>query len=55
MRAMNKRVLYLVEKAVPAEQTPADFMGLIKSRFDWDNPEADIPRLIAENLPSVGF
>jgi hypothetical protein len=29
-------------------------MGLIKGRFDWDNPEADIPRLIAEGLPWGG-
>jgi hypothetical protein len=28
-------------------------MGLIRSRFDWDNPEADIPRLIAEDLPTI--
>jgi hypothetical protein len=48
---MKKPVLYLVEKAVPAEQIPADLMGLIRSRFDWDNPEADIPGLIAEYLP----
>jgi len=51
MRAMKKPVLYLVENAVPAAQSPADVMGLIKSRFDWDNPKADIPRLIAEDLP----
>jgi hypothetical protein len=49
MRAMKKDVLYLVEKG--AKETPADIMGLIKGRFDWDNPEADIPRLIVENLP----
>lgn len=49
MRAMKKDILYLVEKG--AKETPADIMGLIKGRFDWDNPEADIPRLIAENLP----
>jgi hypothetical protein len=55
MRAMRKPVLYLVEKAVPPEQTPADVMGLIRSRFDWDNPEADIPRLIAEDLPNIGL
>jgi nucleoside 2-deoxyribosyltransferase len=53
MRAMKKPVLYLVEKAVPASQSPADVMGLISSRFDWDNPEADIPRLIAEDLPLI--
>lgn len=50
MRAMKRPVLYLIEKAVPAEQIPADVMGLIRSRFKWDDPEADIPRLIAENL-----
>jgi len=50
MRAMKKPVLYLVEKRVPAAQIPADMMGLIRSWFDWDNPEADIPRLIAEDL-----
>jgi hypothetical protein len=53
MRAMNKPVLFLVEKAVP--QSAADVMGLIKGRFDWDNPEADIPRLIAEDLKIDGF
>src|SRR5262249_19097169 len=55
MRAMKKPVLYLVEKGVPAAQIPTDLMGLIRSRFDWDNPEADIPRLIAENLPTLGL
>ena len=34
-------------------QIPADLMGLIRSRFDWDNPGADIPRLIAEYLPNI--
>jgi hypothetical protein len=55
MRAMKKPVLYLVEKAVPTARTPADLMGLIKGRFDWDNPEADIPRLIAQDLPEIGI
>jgi hypothetical protein len=50
MRAMKKPVLYLVEKAVPAAHIPADVMGLIKSRFDWDNPQADIPQLVAQDL-----
>jgi hypothetical protein len=49
MRAMQKPVLYLVEKSV--EQVPADVAGLIKSRFDWDNPQANIPQLIAQDLP----
>lgn len=49
MRAMQKPVLYLVEKSV--EQVPADVAGLIKSRFDWDNPQASIPQLIAQDLP----
>lgn len=49
MRAMNKPVLYLVEKSVT--QVPADVAGLIKSRFDWDNPRADIPQLVAQDLP----
>jgi hypothetical protein len=53
MRAMKKDILYLVEKG--AKETPADIMGLIKGRFDWDNPEADIPRLIAENLPTLSL
>jgi hypothetical protein len=53
MRAMKKPVLYLIEKAVTAEQIQPDVMGLIRSRFDWDNPEADIPRLIAEDLPTI--
>jgi hypothetical protein len=50
MRAMKKPVLYLVEKSVAQAQVPADVAGLIKSRFDWDNPQADIPRLIAQEL-----
>jgi hypothetical protein len=56
MRAMKKPVLFLVEKAVPTTQSPADVMGLIKGQFDWNNPEADIPRLVAEYLPTFdGF
>jgi hypothetical protein len=49
MRAMKKPVLYLVEKSVA--QMPADVAGLISSRFDWDDPKADIPQLIAQDLP----
>jgi hypothetical protein len=49
MRAMKKPVLYLVEKSVA--QIPADVAGLIKSRFDWDNPQANIPQLITQDLP----
>jgi hypothetical protein len=48
MRAMKKPVLYLVEKAVA--EVPADVAGLIKSRFDWDHPQTDIPQLIAQEL-----
>lgn len=50
MRAIKKPVMYLVEKAIPAEQIPADVAGLIMSRFDWDNPQADIPGLVAQEL-----
>lgn len=49
MRAMKKPVLYLVEKSV--EQVPADVAGLIKSRFDWDNPQVNIPQLVGQDLP----
>ncbi|RPI43575.1 MAG: hypothetical protein EHM59_15065 [Betaproteobacteria bacterium] len=49
MRAMKKPVLYLVEKAVA--QVPADVAGLIQGRFDWDNPQANIPQLVAQDLP----
>ena len=48
MRAMKKPVLYLVEKSV--DPVPADVAGLIKSRFDWDDPRADIPGLVAQDL-----
>jgi hypothetical protein len=48
MRAMDKPVLYLVERGVEVE--PADVVGLIKTRFDWLNPEADIPALVAKHL-----
>jgi predicted nucleotide-binding protein len=50
MRVMGKPVLYLVEKLVPPAHLPADLAGLIKSRFDWDNPQADIPLLVTEEL-----
>ena len=46
MRAMRRPVLYLVEKNV--EVTPVDVTGLIKDRFDWLNPQADIPTLVAK-------
>jgi len=49
MRAMKKPVLYLVEKLVT--QIPVDVVGLINSRFDWDNPQANIPQLIDQDLP----
>lgn len=49
MRAMRKPVLYLVENTVTV--VPADVAGLIKSRFDWQNPQADIPSLVAKELP----
>jgi hypothetical protein len=29
----------------------ADVAGLIQSRFDWDNPQANIPQLVAQDLP----
>jgi hypothetical protein len=32
-------------------QVPADVAGLIQSRFDWDNPQANIPQLVAQDLP----
>jgi hypothetical protein len=48
MRAMKKPILYLVEKSVT--HVPADVAGLIKGRFDWENPQADIPQLIAQDL-----
>jgi hypothetical protein len=44
MRARRKPVLYLIEKDV--EVLPADVTGLIQSRFDWLNPQADIPTLV---------
>ncbi len=48
MRAMRKPVLYLVEKSM--EVAPADVAGLIKERFDWLNPQADIPELVNNYL-----
>jgi hypothetical protein len=44
MRAMRKPVLYLVEKNVKV--VPVDVAGLIKARFDWQNPQADIPKIV---------
>jgi hypothetical protein len=49
MRAMHRPVTYLVEKAVTV--VPADVAGLIQSRFDWLNPQAEIPQLVAQDLP----
>lgn len=49
MRAMKKPVLYLVEKSVA--YVPADVAGLINSRFDWNDPQATIPQLVAQDLP----
>jgi hypothetical protein len=48
MRAMQKPVLYQVETNVRI--LPVDVMGLIKSRFDWQNPQADIPQLVESDL-----
>lgn len=48
MRAMNKPVLYLVEKSIAI--APADVAGLIQSRFDWLKPGDDIPALVATDL-----
>ncbi len=48
MRAMGKRVLYLVERDVEFE--PADVGGLIKDRFHWDNPEPDVRKAIFQEL-----
>jgi predicted nucleotide-binding protein len=48
MRAMRKPVLYLVENTVAV--VPADVAGLIQSRFDWKNPQGDIPALVAKEL-----
>ena len=53
MRAMKKPVLYLVEKSVPASQIPADVLGLIQARFDWDKPTDDIPKLVAAELSAA--
>jgi hypothetical protein len=44
MRAMRKPVLWLIEK--DAKAVPVDVAGLIRVRFDWLNPQADIPALI---------
>lgn len=49
MRGMRRPVTYLVEKGVTL--VPADVAGLIQSRFDWLNPQADIPQLLAQDLP----
>ena len=48
MRAAGKPVLYLVEKDVTV--FPADVDGLIKDRFEWDNPEPDIRSAIFTEL-----
>jgi len=51
MRAMGKRVLYLVEKDV--KFAPADVGGLIKDRFQWDNPEADVCKAVFQELTGM--
>lgn len=51
MRAMNKKVLYLVENDFDKER--ADLSGLIKSPFEWDNPEKGINKAIRHFLPPI--
>jgi hypothetical protein len=41
MRAMNKDVLFLLEKDFT--QFRADILGFIPDTFSWDQPEQDIP------------
>jgi hypothetical protein len=48
MRAMGKKTLYLVEKDMKV--LPADVNGLIKDRFDWDNPEPGVERAVFVEL-----
>lgn len=48
MRAMGKRVLYLVERDV--KFAPADVGGLIKDRFHWDEPETDVSEAVFQEL-----
>jgi len=48
MRAMNKDVIYLVEKK--ALHAPADVQALIQDRFDWDDPAGTIPLLLDAGL-----
>lgn len=48
MRAMGKKVLYLVEESFSAER--ADAAGFIGERFAWDNPESKIPDAVERFL-----
>ena len=48
MGSTRKPVLYLVEKDV--DITPADVGGLIKDKFQWDNPEPGVRNAVFQEL-----
>jgi hypothetical protein len=48
MRAMNRPVLFLVEKSF--DQSRTDLSGLIHDAFDWANPEPDIDAAVNKFL-----
>jgi hypothetical protein len=49
MLGLNRGVLYLVEKDFKRER--ADWTGMIKYEFDWNNPEPDIATAVRKFLP----
>ncbi len=48
MRAMGKRVLYLVDKGFKLPS--ADTGALIQARFSWDDPQRDIAKAVQQEL-----
>lgn len=51
LRGMGRPVLYLVEKHV--EVIPPDVLGLLKDRFDWNNPEPAMRKAVFVELTGV--
>lgn len=50
MLGLDRKVLYLVEKGFTQER--ADWKGLTKYEFDWDNPAPDINAAVKKFLPA---
>ena len=50
MLGLNRRVLYLVEKTFKRER--ADWNGMIKHPFDWDDPDPGVRAAVEKFLPA---